>query len=173
MALRTIEVNTKVEFDDLRAKEIAADDYLYLCKYDKTIRLSDNGKLIVFMSDYYQKQNADEVAVGELLGNITYQRTITITREMLDAAIPVNKDSYNSQVVIVLDDAPADAVNAWIHDGFITRTIDDEKFNFPIGGVESTISVSKDCTKISIDYVTTIFSSVDEIVLNIRYIKQS
>ena len=169
MALRTIEVNTKEEFDNYRTLENNDNDYLYLCKYDKTIRLSDNGTIITFMSEYYQMQNESEVAIGELFGNTTYQRTISITKDMLENAIPENIDSYNGQIVIAIEDANADATNAWIHDGYVTRVIGDDTYNMPISGIETNIGVSSDCSKVIIDYVSSIFSEISVIMLTIRY----
>lgn len=43
--LKILEVNSEERFNELRKKENINIDYLYICKYSNTIKLSDNGTL--------------------------------------------------------------------------------------------------------------------------------
>lgn len=46
--LKIVEINSEEHFNSCRSKEITTNDYLYICKYNNSIKLSDNGELKEF-----------------------------------------------------------------------------------------------------------------------------
>ena len=48
--LKIIEVKSEEHFETIRQKEEVHNDYLYICKYDNLIKISDNGELRTFGS---------------------------------------------------------------------------------------------------------------------------
>lgn len=56
--LKIVEINSEEHFNSCRSRELTSNDYLYICKYDNSIKLSDNGELKHF-----------DVNISELEGN--------------------------------------------------------------------------------------------------------
>ena len=85
--LKIQEVSSEEQFNKMRSQEKPALDYLYLCKYNKSIMVSDNGTLLEFSNndsnilyedktEFNSKNNNKQI--GNLIDNISKYNKIII-----------------------------------------------------------------------------------------------